>query len=301
MQHAKPDTLATHALPRRLLACLNPVDRLYLIFLLFMALLAAARSGSWPSFVLAHLFIAACIITLAANARRSPVLRFLHDWYPLAMFIFSFEEVARFSLSLVPHWQDHWLIAFEEWLFGLSPNLFFSRFHSPWLSELMDLGYFSYYPMFPVVGGLLYARQDKRLFRELMQCSVLMYFLSFAIYLVLPVEGPRHALPALVLPPHGGLFNWLVRAIQHNAGVHGNAFPSSHVGLALLCVVFAWRAGNKRIAPVLALCLAGICAGAVYDAYHYFADIAGGLAMALTALLMLRLIPRASVLHRFAT
>lgn len=298
MQHAKPDTLATYALPRRLLACLNPVDRLYLIYLFFMAVLAAARSASWPSFVFSHLFIAVCIVTLAAGAQRSPVIRFLHDWYPLAMFIFSFEEVARFSLSLVPHWQDQRLIAFEDWLFGLSPNLWFSRFHSPWLSELMDLGYFSYYPMFPVAGGLLYKRQDKRLFRDLMLCSVLMYFQSFAIYLGLPAEGPRHALPALLLPPHGWLFSWLVRAIQHNAGVHGNAFPSSHVGLALLCVVFAWRAGNKRIAPVFALCLVGICAGSVYDAYHYFVDVAGGIAVAMAALMIHRRLPTSLPPHR---
>lgn len=291
MHHAKPDTFARRALPPRLLACLNPVDRLYLIYLLFMAALAAARSDSWPSLVFAHSIIASCIVTLAVNAQRSPVIRFLHDWYPLAMFIFSFEEVARFSLLMVPNWQDHQLVAFEDWVFGLSPNLWFGRFHSPWLSELMDLGYFSYFPMFPVAGGLLYARQDKRLFRNLMLCSVLMYFLSFSIYLAFPTEGPRHALPSLVLPPRGGLFNWLVRTIQQHAGVHGNAFPSSHVGLALLCVVFAWRAGNKRLAAVLALCLIGIGAGSVYDAYHYLIDVAGGIAVAMVALMISSLLP----------
>ncbi len=291
MQHAKPDSVAPQALPRRLLVRLNSIDRLYLGYLFFMAILAVARSGLWPFFVFAHVFIAACIVVLAANVERSPVIRFLHDWYPVAMFIFSFEEVARFSLSLVPRWQDHRLIALEDWLFGLSPNLWFSRFHSPWLSELMDLGYFSYFPMFPVAGGLLYPHQDKRFFRQLVLCSVLMYFLSFAIYLALPTEGPRHALPSLVLPARGWLFSWLVRFIQHNAGVHGNAFPSSHVGLALLCVVFAWRAGNKRTAFVCALCLIGISAGAVYDSYHYFIDVVGGIVVAVLALMIGRLLP----------
>jgi membrane-associated phospholipid phosphatase len=291
MAQAKPDKPAAQPLPHGLLARLNPVDRLYLVYLAFMAALAVVHTGAWPALAFGHLLIAAGIVALAANAGRSPIIRFLHDWYPLAMFIFCFEEVARFSLAVVPYWQDPRLVAFEQRLFGISPNLWFNRFNSPWLSELMDLGYFSYYPMFPVVGGLLYARQDKRWFRRLMLASVLMYFLAFTTYLLFPTAGPRHALTGLALPPHGGPFNWLVRVIQGHAGVHGNAFPSSHVGLAVLCVVFAWRAGHKRMAFMLGLCLIGICAGAVYDGYHYFIDVAGGIVVALVALLVQHRMP----------
>jgi membrane-associated phospholipid phosphatase len=293
MAQAKQDKppAQAQAPPRGLLAGLNLVDILYLGYLFLMAILAAAHTGRWAAFLLGHTLIGACIVALGWNARRSPAIRFLHDWYPLAMFIFCFEEVARFSLAVVPYWQDHRLVALEQAVFGVSPNLWVSRFYSPWLSELMDLGYFSYYPMFPVVGGLLYAGRDKRSFRELMLASVLMYFLAFAIYLLFPTAGPRHSLGGLVLPPHGGPFNWLVRTIQGHAGVHGNAFPSSHVGLAVLCVVFAWRAGNKRMTFVLGLGLIGICAGAVYDGYHYFIDVAGGILVALVALVIHDRIP----------
>jgi hypothetical protein len=144
--------------------------------------------------------IGVLIWLVAVYRDRSAALEFLHDWYPLAMFIFSFEEISRFSLVVVPHWQDLHIVAFERHFFTASPNLFFSRLTSRPLSELMDLGYFSYYPLFPVVGGLLYSRKDKRPFRALLVSSVVMYFICFFIYIGFPTQGPRHALTEYHMP-----------------------------------------------------------------------------------------------------
>ncbi len=33
----------------------------------------------------------------------------------------------------------------------------------------------------------------------------------------------------------------LVRGIQNHAGVHGNAFPSAHIMLAFVALIFAYR------------------------------------------------------------
>lgn len=290
MPQTKPDTLVAPIQRGGIFTCLRLVDRLYLGYLLAMAVLAIARTMSWPSLVLTHALIAALIITLARNAQRSAVARFLHDWYPLVMFIFSFEQVARFSLFLVPHWQDHWVIALEARLFGVSPNFWLVRFSSPVLSELMDLGYFSYYPTFPIAAGLLYARSDRRAFHELMLTSVLMYLLCFIAYLAVPTEGPRHAFGPRITPPSGAFFSWLVSFIQQGAGVHGNALPSSHVALAFLCVVFSWR-HLRTLAPWFTAFFPLICAGAVYDGYHYLSDIAGGVIVAAIALLIFHLLP----------
>jgi len=265
-----------------LLARLNLVDRLYLCYLAAVAALAAWSSHSTVSISLAHGLIALLIMLLATNAHRSAAIRFLHDWYPLAMFIFSFEEMARFSLVLVPHWQDVRLIAFEKRVFSTSPNFWGQRWGSRLLSEIMDLGYFSYYPLFPVVAGCLYARRDKRPFHQLVLAAVWMYVISFCVYLAFPLEGPRRALPGFHAPPPGWIFSRLVHAIQSGAGVHGNALPSSHVALALLCALFAQR-WLPRLAPFVWLSLCVICFGAVYDGYHYLSDILAGLVVALTS------------------
>jgi undecaprenyl-diphosphatase len=66
--------------------------------------------------------------------------------------------------------------------------------------------------------------------------------------------------------------------IQHHAGVHGNAFPSAHIMLAFVVVLFTYRylprAAPWVLAPVLLM-----CPGAVYDGYHYTSDVVAGAAM----------------------
>lgn len=281
-------------------AHLNFVDWLYLLYLAAVAALAAWSSPVAAKVIVLHAAIGFSIWILAANQDRSPVIRFLHDWYPLAMFIFSFEEVARFSLAVVPHWQDLRVISFERHVFSASPNLLAVRAYSRPLSELMAFGYFSYYPLFPIVGGLLYARKDRQPFRNLVLESVLMYMVAFAVYLGFPTEGPRHALAGFHPPPPGWIFGWIVQVIQGGAGVHGNALPSSHVGLAMLCALSAQRV-LPRVAPFIWVSLCLISAGAVYCGYHYSSDVVAGLMVALTAaalrslIVSLRMNPQSTV------
>lgn len=264
-----------------MLVQLNLVDRLYLCYLAAVAGLAIWGSHSALRITLLHCALAAAIVLLAMNAHRSKVIRFLHDWYPLAMFIFSFEEIARFAHVLVPHWQDAGIIALEQRVFSTSPNSW-AKHGSRLLSEIIDLGYFSYYPLFPVVAGCLYARKDRRPFHHLVLAAVWMYLISFCVYIAFPVEGPRRALPGFHAPPPGKFFGALVRAIQSGAGVHGNALPSSHVALALLCALSAHK-WLPRLSPFVWTSLCLISLGAVYDGYHYVSDVLAGLLVALTS------------------
>lgn len=261
---------------------LNLVDRLYLCYLAAVAGLAIWSSHSALRITLVHCIVACVIVLLAMNSHRSRLSRFVHDWYPLAMFIFSFEEMALFSQVLFPHWQDLRIISFEQQLFSTSPNSWARHAGSRLLSEIMDLGYFSYYPLFPVVAGCLYARKDRSPFHHLVLAAVYMYLISFCVYIALPLEGPRRALPGFHAPPPGWLFSALVRAIQSGAGVHGNALPSSHVALALLCALSAHK-WLPRLSPFVWTSLCLISLGAVYDGYHYLSDVLAGLLVALTS------------------
>jgi membrane-associated phospholipid phosphatase len=281
------------------LACLNLIDRLYLIYLAVITVLAVFSGRSVAVLVLAHAAIALVIVLLAAHRCRSAALRFVHDWYPLAMFIFTFEEVARFSLVLVPRWQDFRLISIEQHLFSGLPNLWSMQYASRALSEFMDLGYFSYYPLFPVVAGVLYARKDKQPFRGLVLASVLMYLISFTVYLLFPTQGPRQAVPGFHAPPSGWFFSFLVHLIQGSAGVHGNALPSSHVALGVLCGWASYK-NARKLFPYVAACTCLISAGAVYDGYHYASDVLAGLLVALitAALVDVRARLRDSSLNR---
>ena len=67
----------------------------------------------------------------------------------------------------------------------------------------------------------------------------------------------------------------MVRLIQNRGGVHGNAFPSSHIMLAFVVFVFVYRF-LPRVAPWLLVPILLMCVGAVYDGYHYASDVVAG-------------------------
>lgn len=217
-------------------------------------------------------------------AKRSPIGQFLHDWYPLGMFIICFEEVSRLSFLARDRWQDQYLLTFESRLFSVPPTVWLGQ-HGSWLlKEVLEIGYFSYFVLLMIVGGVLYAREDKRPFRQVMDATVLAYMVCYVVFILLPMEGPAHTLAVQQnFPlPGAGPFHWIVQTIQSNAGVHGNAFPSVHVAGGVVSLFFAWKYAPKlglALTPLVFL----LCIGAVYDRYHYVSDVIAGIVVGVLA------------------
>ncbi|MBZ5616927.1 MAG: phosphatase PAP2 family protein [Acidobacteriia bacterium] len=258
----------------------NFTDRLYFLFFSIASaglLLRPGRVSCWMSWLFVNFLCLLALGLLVRTRQRSPAWEFLHDWYPLLMFIVCFEEVSHLSFLLWDAWQDHYLLRFETWLFPAPPTVWMGRLGSPLVTELMELGYFSYFLLFLIVGGLLYWRGDKRAFRQLTDATVLSYLLCYAAFVLFPTEGPAYTVaPQHNFPlPGGGPFHWAVMLIQTHAGVHGNAFPSAHVAGAVVALIFAWRHDPKLgfgLTPLVIL----LCLGAVYDRYHYLSDVVAG-------------------------
>jgi membrane-associated phospholipid phosphatase len=259
---------------------LNVTDRLYFLYFLLVStglLLRPGRVSSWNSWLFVNFLCLVALGLLVRNQQHSPAWGFLHDWYPLLMFIVCFEEVSHLSFLLRDAWQDQYLLRLEAWLFPMAPTVWLGRLGSPAVTELMELGYFSYFVLFMIVGGVLYARKDKHAYRQVMDATVLSYLICYAAFILFPTEGPAYTLAAQhdFQLPGGGPFHWAVTLIQKNAGVHGNAFPSAHVAGGVVALIFAWRHAPKvglSITPLVIL----LCLGAVYDRYHYLSDVAAG-------------------------
>ncbi|MFB3814013.1 MAG: phosphatase PAP2 family protein [Terriglobales bacterium] len=271
---------------KRWWSTLNTVDRLYfgwLAALTVAIVVQRARVPAWTGYLALHGGVLLIVALLARGAPRDRRANFFHDWYPLALFIVAFEEVARLSFLFVSQWQDAYLLRWEAALFAVPPTVWFAQHASPLLTELMNLGYFGYFVLLMIVGGAFYRWPDKRPFRQVMTASVLSYMICYVVFLTFPTEGPAHTLAAFHREPiDGGPFHWLVLLIQKCAGVHGNAFPSSHVAAGLVSLIFAWCYLPKlgaALTPVVIL----LCLGAVYDRYHYLLDVVGGLAVGAVA------------------
>ena len=182
----------------------------------------------------------------------------LSVWYP-----------DTYDLNIIFPNLDHLFAAAEAWVFGCQPSLEFCLLcPQKWFSELLSLGYVSYYPLMVLVTlcYFLFHYGDYQRCCFVIMCS---FFLFYLVFIFLPVAGPQyyfHALGQLHLPPgdypalghyfashtaslpipgsDDGLFHQLVTG-AHEAGERPTAaFPSSHVGITVVLFLLARRIGS---------------------------------------------------------
>ncbi len=261
---------------------MNLTDRIYLLVHVALTVLVCVRYESiahWWWYVAWNAFAIAAILILVRKQNDGVFWEFAHDWLPIVFFTAVFEEVSFLSLALRGEWQNPHIVALESALFAMPPEELLRHYSSPWFSELLDFGYFSFYPLYPAVGGVLWAwRRRSRYagaFRRMTDCLSVGYVICYLTYLLFPTQSPLHNAGVAAASRPGGPFHFLVRLIQGSAGVHGNAFPSSHIMLAFVVLVFVFRY-FPRLAPWISICVLLMCIGAVCDGYHYAIDVMAG-------------------------
>jgi membrane-associated phospholipid phosphatase len=262
---------------------MNLTDRIYVAVHLTLTALVCVQHGRvehWPAYVVWNLCSIAAILLLARKRADGRIWAFAHDWLPVFLFIAVFEELSFLSLAIRAGWQNEHVIAFESHLFPTPPMEWMHLHAKEWLVEFLEFGYFAFYFLYPVVGGLFWAWRERPpfagAFRSLTDSLSAGYVVCYATYLLFPTRSPANLAGVQQIgSAHPGLFQHLVRGIQNNAGVRGNAFPSAHIMLAFVVLVFAYRY-LPRIAPWLLFPILLMCAGAVYDGYHYVSDVVAG-------------------------
>jgi membrane-associated phospholipid phosphatase len=262
---------------------MNFTDRTYLALHLVLAVLVCARAdrvSHWPVYLICNVISVGVILFLAHKQRDGEVWRFAHDWLPAIFFITVFEQVSFLSLSLRGGWQNPSVIGFESRIFTEPPMEWMHGHARDWLIEFLEFGYFAFYPLYPVVGGVFWGWRDRPAFRgafrNLTDTLTLGYVICYATYLLFPTQSPANRVGVQQIgSTHGGIFERAVRDIQNHAGVHGNAFPSAHIMLAFVVLLFAYRY-LPRVAPWLLFPILLMCVGAVFEGYHYASDVAIG-------------------------
>ncbi len=85
-----------------------------------------------------------------------------------------------------------------------------------------------------------------------MLTTCLTFFISYVIFLIYPVVGPRIYLDDIFyLPLVGPYFTPLAQKIVTKGGLFGGAMPSSHCAVALVAVWYLWPGNSNRLAPAL--------------------------------------------------
>ena len=196
---------------------------------------------------------------------------------------------------------DHLFAGYEQQLFNCQPALLFSKnFTNPVLSELMHLGYASYYPLIALVT-LFYFFYRYKEFSRTAFIILTAFFVYYVIFIALPVTGPQYYYLAagmdniangvfpnmhdffathsesLPIPGYRDGFFYQCVVAAHDAGERPTAaFPSSHVGICTILLFLAWRAKNKKLFYGVLPFFVLMCFATVYSQAHYAVDVIGG-------------------------
>jgi membrane-associated phospholipid phosphatase len=260
---------------------LNLVDKSTLVYnaiVVVIIIVFSSRIPSWYWIILVNLgMIAAIVLLFSQIAEKSHgLLRLLKSFYPVLFFFVGYEQTGRMNKVFFSGFLDPWFQRIEHRIFGLQPAMVLAeRFPQRWLNEYLHLTYFSYYLLFPSLGLILYLKRDRKLFEDYMFTLCNSFYVYYLIFIALPVAGAASFGPAGTAG--GGLFTDIMKVIYDHFEPPGAAFPSSHVGIAVLVLIYAFRYLPRGVSSVYAVFCVSLTISTVYCRYHYAIDVIAGL------------------------
>lgn len=230
------------------------------------------------------------------------------------MFTLSWFYPDTYEINRVLPNLDHIFAGLEQQMFGCQPSLLFSQVCPwGWFSELMCLGYVSYFPL--MVGILLYYFFFR--YKEFGMASFVLitsFFIYYAIFVILPVTGPQFYYLAvgtdkiaagvfpnvtdwflthserMAAPGWSDGFFYHLLDITHDAGERPTAaFPSSHVGVTTVIMLLAAHTRSKRLFLTMLPFYLLMCLSTVYIYAHYAIDALAGLVTGVVIYIVLRI------------
>jgi membrane-associated phospholipid phosphatase len=208
------------------------------------------------------------------SSRTAMLFRLL---YPALLFTIFYEQTSGMMQLLFPEFFDSQLTGFEKSVLGFNPTLWLDRnLINVWLTEILSFFYVSYYPLIPVFLIPLYFMKRFDILKPALTAICLAYFMSYLLFLLYPIEGPRYYFAAQYASDiTGPIFRPLVELIQAEAAVHGGCMPSSHVAVAIVIMIFCLKY-FKKVGILVVMMNIGMTLGAIYGRYHYISDAVAG-------------------------
>ncbi len=260
---------------------LDLVDRITILYILLTALLLVTGTGIYEN-VATHYMVRAgmllFILLMASIAKRYPgkLTNTLHYLYPLIFISYFFKETDYLN-NLFMDDLDPVIISFEKSFFGFMPSEAFSGCcPQVWFSELMHLGYFSFY-LLMLFFIVYYAIKLPSLAAKRIFVFYQSFYLFYLIFIFFPSAGPQYFLPGSeTVVPGGYFFTDIMNKILFYGDGSTGAFPSSHVGMTWLMMYFLFRDSRKMfflwLIPAILLTFS-----TVYIKAHYAVDVIAGI------------------------
>ncbi len=273
----------------------------YLVFTLLMVLITYTKVANPDAMIWGRIRIAVMTFAMWGVYRMVPckLTRFARIVVQMALLGWWYPDTYELN-RLLPN-LDHVFATAEQSLFRCQPALLFCK-KMPWplVSELMDMGYASYYPMI-VLAAVYYFIWKYAEFQKASFVILASFFAYYIIFDLIPVTGPTFYYKAVgldniaagifpnvgdwfnthteCLPSPGytdGLFYQLVEDAKAAGERPTAAFPSSHVGISTVIMLLVWHTRNRRLLLCMLPFYLFLCMATVYIQAHYAVDALAG-------------------------
>lgn len=260
----------------------------YCFLMVALILIFSDDLSSMSDLILVYISMAAlaALIVKYVDLNSNRPFAFVRLCYAALMCLYFYQTTARLFFLIAGDYFDHQIVIFEAALFGINPTLFIDHhLLNVWLTELFSLGYFSYYFMIVVPAVTLVVRRDYLILKHLVFATILVFLVSYLIFDLYPVAGPRWELADQYENVIDGfLFRSIVVYVIDNGGLKGGAMPSSHFAIALVVMMYCLKFYRRAARLVVPLTIA-LAIGTVWGRFHYVTDVIIGGLIALPAVL----------------
>jgi membrane-associated phospholipid phosphatase len=264
-----------------------PYDILNLVFVFFLLVISFLSAFFWPSaayLIIVYLFCLVMIILCSLSSKDLNHKKIIiHYFYPVFLIFFIFESLGYLIACLHLSYQDGLLYQLDVLLCGGCPFIYLQKWINPWLTELLQLAYISYYFMPLILGLALFYKKDHRL------CSVIFslllgFYLCYLGYLVFPAVGPRFYLHFdKSVYENTYLAKWVAECLNILEKNKTDAFPSGHTQISVMSAYFSHYLGRGWVIS-FSLVTIFLILSTVYCRYHYIVDIIVGILLAVISL-----------------
>ncbi|MCK5823492.1 MAG: phosphatase PAP2 family protein [Bacteroidales bacterium] len=260
---------------------LYPIDIATIIYILISAIYicigSAKLENETPHFIIRlAILVFIFFIAFINDKYDNEILKFIRNFYPILLLSYFYGETAYMN-NIIFNNLDPYFAHIEQLIFGCQVSIEFSKhFPQKWFNELMNFGYFSYYFLTIIVCFVVYLTNRTKSFKVIfiVATSFYIYYIIFSLF---PVVGPQFYFKgALAKIPDAYFFRDAVKFVQKIGEVPTGAFPSSHVGMALIFLYFSFKYSIKLFYFILPLVVI-LCFATVYIKAHYFVDVIAGI------------------------
>ena len=279
------------------------VEKLTFIYSLITALIIISLKPEMSVFnelLRVRLLIVTVIIVLAYlnSIKNWWVIRFSRFAFIGALLVYWYPETFDIN-RMIPNY-DYLLAGLEQSIFNSQPaELFSQHFTQRWFSEILNMGYLSYYPL--IIGTSLYFYlNNKKIFEQFFFVVLFSFFCYYLIYILFPTAGPQYYYQAIgldqvnsgIFPNIGfyfdkhqallqtgnnsGFFSQMVQNTQQVGERPTAAFPSSHVGITSLIMILIIKNRRYFLLSLLFPIYLALVTSTVFIQAHYVIDVIAG-------------------------